>query len=107
MVEPVAHGARDGQTPPIVGQQEEHAGAGTQPVQRLVNGGRNRVCRGSGVTEGRARLRQTMGLRGRALGGHAADRSRLIVLSTQTASSPTTVQVKTKNRERKRFRRQR
>ena len=72
MVELVSHGARDGEVPAIVGQQKEHAGAGAQPVQRLVNGGRNRVCRGSGVTERRVRLCQTVGLRGCALGGHAA-----------------------------------
>ena len=72
MVELVAHGASHGEALPVVGQQKKHAGAGSEPVQRLMNRSRDRVCRGSGVTEGRARLCQAMRLRSGPLGGHAA-----------------------------------
>ena len=72
MVEPVSGGLSDGEALPVVGQQEEHAGARSKPVQRLMNRGRDRVCRGSGLAKGRARLCQAMRLRSGPLGGHAA-----------------------------------
>ena len=93
MIELVSNGARDREVPAIVGQQKEHTGAGTQPMQGLVNGRRNRVCgrRWRDRTPHLICARRWDCAAARSAATRA-DRSRLIVLSTQAPSSAARVQ---------------